>query len=128
MVAKWVGLRVHVLALCARKVSVWVKGGKAWSLRSDTLQWCLCVHLGFIVNGCGVLWFRRFVGQKVVCVMECGCVSFCGCKVALCVCVYVGWVLLAVQVWKYAGGERCVDLERQKRGQEINPKKVGKPK
>ena len=31
------------LALCARKVSVWAKGGKAWSLRSDTLQWCLCV-------------------------------------------------------------------------------------
>ena len=47
------------------------------------------------------------------------------CKVALVgggVCVYVGWVLLAVQVWKCAGGERCVDLETQKEGKEINSK------
>ena len=43
------------------------------------------------------------------------------------VCLRVSAGSVAVQVWK-SGGERCVDLERQKRGQEINPKKVGKPK
>ena len=47
--------------------------------------------------------------------------SFCRCKV-VCVCVYVGWVLLAVQVWKCAGGERCVDLETQKEGKKSTPK------
>ena len=34
----------------------------------------------------------------------------------------LGWVLLAVQVWKCAGGERCVDLETQKEGKESTPK------
>ena len=34
----------------------------------------------------------------------------------------VGWVLLAVQVWKCAGGERCVDLETQKEGKKSTPK------
>ena len=32
------------------------------------------------------------------------------------------WVLLAVQVWKCAGGERCVDLETQKEGKKSAPK------
>ena len=50
------------------------------------------------------------------------CVSLCGCKVALVGGVYVGWVLLAVQVWKWAGGERCVDLETQKEGKKSTPK------
>ena len=40
----------------------------------------------------------------------------------VCVCVYVGWVLLAVQVWKCVGGERCVDLETQKEGKKSTPK------
>ena len=40
----------------------------------------------------------------------------------VCVCVCVGWVLLAVQVWKCAGGERCVDLETQKEGKKSTPK------
>ena len=32
-----VGLRVHVFGLSVQEsVSVWAKGGKAWSLRSDT--------------------------------------------------------------------------------------------
>ena len=36
---KWVGLRVHVFGFSVQgKVSVWEKSGKAWSLRSDTLQ------------------------------------------------------------------------------------------
>ena len=34
----------------------------------------------------------------------------------------VGWVLLAVQVWKCAGGKRCVDLETQKEGKKSTPK------
>ena len=43
------------------------------------------------------------------------------------VCYYVGangfsWVLLAVQVWKCAGGKRCVDLETQKDGKKLTPK------
>ena len=49
------------------------------------------LQMGVVCCGFDVLWVRE-------CVMECGCVSFCGCKVASCVCVYVGWVLLAVQV------------------------------
>ena len=40
----------------------------------------------------------------------------------VCVCVYVGWVLLAVQVWKCVGGERCVDLETQEEGKKSTPK------
>ena len=40
----------------------------------------------------------------------------------VCVCVYVGWVLLAVQVWKCVGGKRCVDLETQKEGKKSTPK------
>ena len=40
----------------------------------------------------------------------------------VCVCVYVGWVLLAVQVWKCVGGKRCVDLETQKEGKKLTPK------
>ena len=32
------------------------------------------------------------------------------------------WVLLAVQVWKCAGGERCVDLETQKEDKKSAPK------
>ena len=32
------------------------------------------------------------------------------------------WVLLAVQVWKCVGGERCVDLETQKEGKKSTPK------
>ena len=36
--------------------------------------------------------------------------------------MYVGWVLLVVQVWKCAGGERCVDLETQKEGKKSTPK------
>ena len=58
--------------------------------------------------------------------MECGVCHYVGAKWlwwVVCFCVYVGWVLLAVQVWKCAGGERCVDLETQKRGQEINLKR-----
>ena len=63
---------------------------------------------------------------KGMCVMECGVCHYVGAKWlwwAVCVCVYVGWVLLAVQVWKCAGGERCVDLETQKEGKEINSKR-----
>ena len=69
-----------------------------------------------------MLWFRRFgrelcVSWSVVCVI----------MWVVCVGVSVGWVLLAVQVWKCAGGERCVDLETQKRARN-QLQKVGKPK
>ena len=39
------------------------------------------------------------------------------------VCVSVGWVLLAVQVWKCAGGEKVSGFGDTKRGQEINSKR-----
>ena len=33
--SKWVGLRVHIFGFSVQEsVSVWAKGGKAWSLRS----------------------------------------------------------------------------------------------
>ena len=83
--------------MCKKSVSVWVKGGKAWSLRSDTkskknsdlavVSVCVCVCLPC---GFGVL------AESRVC-HEVWCVSLCGCKVALVGGVYVGWVLLAVQ-------------------------------
>ena len=67
--------------------------------------------LFFIVNGCVVvLAFWQ-------CVMKCGVCHYVGAKWlwwVVCVCVFVGWVLLAVQVWKCVGGKRCVDLETQK--------------
>ena len=131
MVAKWVGLRVYVFgSVCKKIVSVWVKSGKAWSLRSEikktvTLQWCLCVFTSvFHCEWCGVL-FSAFVGQRVVCVIECGCVFIMGAKWLSGWCVFALCRLgsLAVQVWKCAGGERCVDFGDTKRGQEINSKR-----
>ena len=57
--------------------------------------------------------------------MECGVCHYVGANWlwwVVCVCVYVGWVLLAVQ----CGSVRVVKgvwiLETQKRGPEINPK------
>ena len=63
-------------------------------------EWVVCCGFGVLAESrvCHGVW----------------CVSLCGCKVALVGGVYVGWVLLAVQVWNCAGGERCVDLETQK--------------
>ena len=36
-------------------------------------------------------------------------------------CMSAGFCLVA-QVWKCAGGERCVDLETQKEGKKLTPK------
>ena len=72
----------------------------------------------------GVLWFSAF-WQSRVCHGVCAVCHYVGAKWLLwvvCVCVYVGWVLLAVQVWKCVGGERCVDLETQKEGKKSTPK------
>ena len=80
--------------------------------KTMTLQVSVCVYLVFFhVNGCVV------VSAFWQCVMECGVCHYVGAKWlwrVVCVCVYVGWVLLAVQVWKCVGGKRCVDLETQK--------------
>ena len=79
------------------------------------LQWCLCVcvcvHIVFL-NGCVVLWFRRF--GRELCVLW--SVLLCGCKVAS-----VGGVRLRVCRLGSAG-ERSVDLETQKEGKESTPK------
>ena len=109
--------------LCARKVLVSVRVERHGVLEVTPCSGVFVCSPGFyckmgvVCCGFDVLWVRKSCVSWSV-----GVCLFCGCKVASCVCVCVGWVLLAVQVWK-SGGERCVDLERQKEGKKSTPKR-----
>ena len=94
--------------------------------KTVTLQWCLCVFTSFLhcewvwcVVVFGVFGRESCVSWSVVCViMWCKVASVGGVRLRAC---RLGSA--AVQVWKCAGGERCVDLETQKEGKEINSKR-----
>ena len=94
VVAKWVGLRVHV-GVVRHGVSEVTPNKK-----TDFAVLSVCVYLVFHCEWCGVLWFWR-TWVRVCVSWSVGEKSLCKCKVAQwgCVCVYVGWILLAVQVW-----------------------------
>ena len=130
LVAVWCRFLCLLASVCKKSVSVWVKGGKAWSLRrpnqknSDLAVVSVCVYLVFHCEWVWCVVVSAF-WQRVVCVMKsgvCHCVGAKWFSWVVRVCVSVGWVLLAVQVWKCAGGERCVDLETQKEGKKSIPK------